>query len=788
MKNYIKRLYIFGAIVFVIIVASMMLQYQYNNQLLEDNIKDMTEKSAEVLNIKINRWLNDKAQVINSTANLFAVDGFDDGKKLAALEQLLEENDDFSSIYYGKPDNQFITASDWEPPASFDLRVRPWYLKAVEEEGLIFSEAFTNASNDNIIVTIARPVYSNDKSDGQLEGVVAGDLNISTIVSYVKEARGQNEQLFILTDSNGNILAHPEIDDGVEKDLHNIEDICENSLSDLAGQGEIIKTEIDEQKGYFLYEDVAETDWYLTSFIPFTEYNNLFENMLQSFLLGILVMLIVFISFFYFQYQNAVKPLEEFNQEIQRIDLENNLDYRLKEDKNSDFSFLSESINSVLEKTQEYFNNLVEKKESLSFFASHDALTMVANRRYFIEELDNEIDENSYGSVLLLDIDEFKEINDTLGHVTGDIVLQVVASRLEELNNENVTLARYGGDEFLILLKKIDDPLEVEEFILKIREQFIKPVDAIGNEVYVDFSVGVTQYPEDSNNPHQLITNADIAMHRTKKSRKGQFIFFNQDMIDKLHERKDIRNILNEAVDNDGFRLVFQPQVNLKTSKADKVEALVRLKNHDISPGKFIPVAENTNLIIKIGRLVTEKAIMAIAGWKEQDLKPKMVSLNYSAKQLNDESYVHFLKDMLEEYDVRPDYLEIEITESCLFSNIKEAMYFLRQLQELGVKIALDDFGTGYSSFNQLSFVPADHIKLDRSLIQRFTNGDENKAIGSLIDLIHNLGFSIVAEGIEEEEGFRQLEEINCDYIQGYYFSRPLSERDLIEEYEKEYF
>lgn len=784
MKNYIRRLYIFGAIVFVVIAASMLFQYQYNNQLLEDNVRDMTRKSADVLNIRINRWLNDKAQVINSIAGILATDNFEDDETLKVLEQLLEENQEFSSLYYGTPDNQLISGSGWEPDADFDLRLRPWYTQAVAEECLIFTEAFVNASNDNIIFTIARPVYSN----GQLEGVVAGDLNISTVVSYVKEAREHDEQLFILSDSNGNILAHPEFDADPERGLINVENLHENPLINTVAHDEIIRTEIDGQEGFFLYQEIQDTDWHLSSFIPLTEYSSLFENMLKSFLVGILVALIVFIAFFYFHYQNAVKPLERFNQGIKEIDLENNLDYRLNKDENSDFSFLVESINDVLEKTQGYFNSLVEKRESLNYFANHDSLTKIANRRRFIDDLNDEIDDGGQGSVMLLDVDDFKEINDSLGHVTGDIILQEIASRLEMLANENITLARYGGDEFLILLKQLDDPLEVEKFISEIKQQFIRPVNAIGTEVYIDFSIGVTQYPGDSNNPHQLITNADIAMHRSKKIRKGHFVFFNQEMVDKLHERKDIREILNEAVDNDGFKLVYQPQVNLKTSKADKVEALVRLKEYDISPGKFIPVAENTILIIKIGRLVTEMAIKAVADWKEKGLKPKMVSINYSAKQLNDTGYIDFLKEKLKEYGVQPDYLEIEITESCLFSNIKEAMFFLSQLQELGVKIALDDFGTGYSSFNQLSFVPADHIKLDRSLIQRFTSGDENKTIGSLIDLIHNLGFSIVAEGIEEEDGFRQLKEINCDYIQGYYFSRPLSEEDLLEEFEREYF
>jgi len=404
-----------------------------------------------------------------------------------------------------------------------------------------------------------------------------------------------------------------------------------------------------------------------------------------------------------------------------------------------------------------------------------------------MDKLKDELRIENEGAVLLLDLDNFKDINDTLGHLYGDKVLKKISKKLIELESKKIFVSRFGGDEFLILIRGETEIEKVNEYINKITEHLEKPINVFNNELHIEFSMGVTLYPQDSTDMNKLITNADTAMYRVKKKGKSHYMYFNQNMTKKLNEKKRIKNILRDAIKSNGFKLKFQPQVNLKTGKADKLEALLRLEKYDISPGKFIPVAEETGLIIDVGRWVTEKTVEEIRDWKDNGYETRTVAINFSGEQLNDDKYVEFLKDTLEKYDIKPECIEIEITENILIEHKNESLEFLDNLKDLGVKIALDDFGTGYSSLSQLTFLPADYIKLDKILIERFIAGEKLNSIESLIKLIHSLDLKVVAEGIEEYDLFKYLKKNNCDYIQGYLFSRPLAKEDLIKDYNKNY-
>ncbi|MGM0446083.1 MAG: bifunctional diguanylate cyclase/phosphodiesterase [Bacillota bacterium] len=787
MNNNINKFYIWSIVVLLVISFSFYYQYTRNNEILVENAKEMTETRVELLNEKINNWLNSRTQLIDDANNYISLNNKSDQEILNYLTILLENNDEFFSVYYGTYQNEMINASGWTMPEDFDLRERPWYKKAINNnDEIIFTEAFINASEDDIIITIASPVYS-DKN-GSLLGVIAGDVSISTIISHVEGQNTVDEGFFMLIDSENQILAHPDVDYNLKEGLPSLNQKYKENIQRDNLRGIKLKSITENNKeGFLTYTKVNNTDWILASFTPLQNYTESFTQLFRSFLIAFITSLLVVLIFFWLLNKYVFRPLETFNKNISKIDLENNLDYRIPVSDNNNFSYLNKSVNSVLDKAQKYFKELKEKKNSIKHIANHDPLTNLPNRRKFMDKLQKLLDKNCKGAVMLLDLDNFKDINDTMGHTFGDKILVKIADKLKKLKSEEIFISRFGGDEFLILIKDKVDLDKLNEYIEKINKIFEKPVVVEDNSFHIGFSMGISLFPYDSNDINQLIANADMAMYRVKNRSEKKHIYFDHTMTDKLKEEKDIEKILRNALDNDGFVLNFQPQVNLKTKEADAFEALLRLKDYNISPDKFISIAEEKGLINKIGRWVTKKAVKQIAEWNNEGMKEKSISINFSPYQLSDLKYIDFLRKLINRYNIKPSQLEIEITENILLVNKTESVKFLNRLKELGIKIVLDDFGKGYSSFNYLTYIPVDKVKLDKSLNDQFISENNFDTIESLISLIHSLHLEVVAEGIEDEGRRDKLIRGNCDYIQGYIFDKPLKIEELNKVYYKRY-
>lgn len=454
------------------------------------------------------------------------------------------------------------------------------------------------------------------------------------------------------------------------------------------------------------------------------------------------------------------------------------------ENKEQELNQKEEEIKISSWQIKNYNDEITELNKKLEYKTLYDPLTKLPNRRQFINNLKAELKADRSGAVVLIDLDNFKEINDTLGHVYGDIMLSQIGDRFLDLNNDNLFIARYGGDEFLLLIKGVSRIDEIEEYLNSIEECLNSPFNVNDDFLHIDYSIGITLFPEDSKKTYDLITFADTAMYRAKGLFGQNKLYYNDRMFQELMKKKEIREILKDALKNDNFNLVYQPQINLKTGKADTFEALIRLKDEDISPGEFIPVAEESNLIMDIGRWVTEAAIRQLADWQNKGFHTKSISINFSAQQLNDFSYIDFLKDKLKYYGVSADLLEIEITETVLLEKKDKSIGFLNKLKDSGVKISLDDFGTGYSSLSYLTYIDLDKIKFDRSLNQKFLQDNYTDTMAGLISLFHSMNLIIVAEGIEEKDNFKKLSESACDYIQGYLFSRPVSPEAIEKIYE----
>jgi len=509
------------------------------------------------------------------------------------------------------------------------------------------------------------------------------------------------------------------------------------------------------------------------------------------------------------------KNVDFMDSEIQNIKVEENDISLISLSNDNPFSGIANSVNGLLHKVHSYIvqikdftseishkNDLLTaseealisqleeinlQKEKIHFLADHDPLTNLPNRRLFHETLNQALDSQKRGAVLMLDMDNFKSINDTLGHIFGDKVLKMTADLLETFKSPSIFVSRFGGDEFLILFEFGDANNQLSSFTKNIYKAFEHPFIIDDNDIKVDFSIGLSIFPDDSADIEQIIMNADLALYEIKNNGKNGYAYFNQTMASHLKHRIDVKSILLNALENDGFKMVYQPQVDLKTGKTTGFEALVRLKDHAISPADFIRIAEDNGLIIPIGRLITKLVIQQISNWIQMGYAPKPVSINFSALQFNDLSYIHYLLELLSSHGVKPEYIIIEITEHFFLDNKEATIFFMNTLHAHGINIAVDDFGSEYSSLSYLAILPIDTLKFDRDLNLRLLDLPNTDVIKHLIAFVHSLNLKVVAEGIEDYDHVKKLIESGCDTIQGYYFSKPLEVSDLTLNYDKIY-
>ena len=431
--------------------------------------------------------------------------------------------------------------------------------------------------------------------------------------------------------------------------------------------------------------------------------------------------------------------------------------------------------------THEEITERQRAEERIAHMARHDALTDLPNRILLRERLEHELKRVKRGeclAVLCLDLDHFKDVNDTLGHPIGDELLKVVADRLRAATRELDTIARLGGDEFAIIMTAMQQPTDAAALSRRVRESIVKPYQIDGHQIIVDISIGISVAPVDAVNPDQLLKNADMALYGAKADGRGTYRFFEPEMDSRMKARRTLEMDLRQALTKEEFELYYQPLVNLQTNDITAFEALVRW-NHPskglISPAEFIPVAEETGLIIPLGEWVLRNACREAAGWPEH-IK---VAINLSPAQLKSRDVVATVRKALTESGVAGARVQLEITESVLMQNTFSTLSTLHQLRALGVQIAMDDFGTGYSSLSYLRSFPFDKIKIDRTFIEDLSNGAEPLAIvHAVAGLAKCLNMISTAEGVETQQQLDKLQSVGCTEMQGYLFSkaRPASE------------
>jgi len=428
-----------------------------------------------------------------------------------------------------------------------------------------------------------------------------------------------------------------------------------------------------------------------------------------------------------------------------------------------------------------------QAESHLTFFANHDALTGLPNRAMFHQRLTQALARaqrfSKMVAILFVDLDHFKEINDTLGHDAGDRLLKQLAVRLRDCLREGDTVGRQGGDEFVVLIEDVADPSQVTQVVQKIIDTVARPFLLVAKERHVTASIGISIYPDDGHDQQTLLKNADIAMYRAKEQGRNNFQFYSAEMNQHSFERLALETSLRRAVERREFLLHYQPRVDMQNGRITGVEVLVRWQHPDLGivlPAQFVPLAQETGLIAPIGEWVLRTACAEARGWIERGLPPVRVAMNLSALEFARDGLAVMVAQVLRETGLDPGLLEFEITESTIMHNADRAADILRQLEQVGVRVAIDDFGTGYSSLSYLKRFPIASVKIDHTFILQIPHDADDSAITrAVIAMAHNLNLKVVAEGVETVEQYRFLQEHHCDEMQGYYYSKPVDAATL---------
>ncbi len=448
--------------------------------------------------------------------------------------------------------------------------------------------------------------------------------------------------------------------------------------------------------------------------------------------------------------------------------------------------FKSDEITHYISIGQLFLNSTlpIASKDGFIFY---DQLTGLPNRRYFDQEFSKALDHatrsNTKLAVFMLDLNHFKYINDTLGHHIGDEVLQMTGKRLNSIIRNSDLCARLGGDEFAIIVNDVRETSMLSMLASEIVKRLSAQLDIDGNALHVGCSIGIAGFPRDGDNSAVLLEKADRAMYEAKLHSIRHFVFYHEESGDRLLRIQQLENEAGKAIAKDHFKIFYQPQIDLKTGKCNRVEALLRWDHPvlgEVMASEFIPILENVGLAREVGYWTIQKVYEQLRDWHENQNLPINVAVNLSSHQLIQRNFIEYLKELIGTDEALNSFLNIEITESMLFGDMVTAMEKLQDMDEMGIKVSLDDFGSGYSSLQQLTYGYANLLKIDRKYVQLIP--DDNQAVAlvnSIIAMAHSLDMQVTAVGVENTSQLEHLKKQGCDYAQGFMFSKPLSAEEI---------
>jgi diguanylate cyclase (GGDEF)-like protein len=648
---------------------------------------------------------------------------------------------------------------------------------------------------------IGAPIF--DTNSGVIQGYIISTLSVSYFDPFLSTITTGKTGHGILIDQDGIILYHRDpslIGTSINSEI--LSELVKNFKKELAEPKGTLVLNNNDTKQIYGYSIIPELNWVLLATQDISEIKSLTTIMLPLLFMIcsiLLIIIIIFANSLSKRFSSPIIALRDAMRTASNGDLtvQSNIKSR------NELGELSKNFNKMLHIIKTNYEDLASMHEELlsneeqlrsnydhiEFLAYHDTLTNLPNKLAFLDfanaVLISSPQSQKFHAVYFVDLDNFKTVNDTLGHEYGDSLLVKTAQILTSIIGDNGMLARAGGDEFLIFKENIGSKEKAVQFASNIIDHFKNPVDLSGEVVYISMSIGIAVYPENGLSPNSLIKNADIAMYKSKDTGKNKFTLFDRKMEQELNRNTLVIEVLRNAIDMKEVYIQYQPLIELKTNNVISFEALMRIRSDKlgtIAPDEFIPIAEESGLIIELSTWLLREACSFNKTLIDSGVTPRPVAVNISSIQLNRPGFVTMISEILEETELPPEYLELEITESSLVSSIMDTTKLLYNLHELGVRISLDDFGTGYSSLNYLTNMPIDTLKIDKSFIDNICNNEKDSCIAqSIIQLAHSLDIKVVAEGVEQNNQLALLKAMQCDIIQGFIFSSPLHSMELID-------
>ncbi len=665
----------------------------------------------------------------------------------------------------------------------------------------LYTSVFRNPDNQKISLLVSKRINLRDASKDPIASkpIVRGYLVITVDLEFLDKELARhrihhNGTLF-LTDEKGRILFHP--DAAMKQQMlpqnpfEKLRTLVHPADQAHAHSEHLLKTNYQGNATLFMGQQIHD-QLFLFALLPES------ELLAASHRLGLVIMAITLLAIvltaallFAFLRHTLVKPilhLSNITKEFGR----GNLTLEIDVASNDEVGELAQSFKDMRQ-------NLQSSNEQIRYLAYHDHLTALPNRLMFNDYLEHSLGRARRASetlaLLYIDLDNFKRINDTLGHHAGDELLTLLAQRLRsslrqedylarpESERETDTVARVGGDEFTIILPAIKSPYAGASVATRVLEMLSHPFSVGPHEIFITVSIGITTYPQDAQNAEALVKNADVAMYHAKEQGKNNYQYYSESMNVAALERLTLENRLRGALERDELLLHYQPLIYARTQRITGVEALIRWQHPELGllpPAQFIPLAEESGLIVPIGKWVLRTACNQMKQWRDAGMSNLRMSVNLSNQQFRREPLNSVIEGTLVETGLPPEYLEVELTESTIMQSEKTAARMLTAIKKLGVRIALDDFGTGYSSLSYLRRFPIDTLKIDRSFVRDIASGqDDDAIISAIIAMAETLKLSVTAEGVETLQQFEFLRENRCNTIQGFLFSRPVPPEEI---------
>ena len=752
--------------------------YGFSSQLEAQSIESAALASTNDIKSLLLEKINSPDVLLNSTSSYY-------NNVKESLTQISNSFGNHVQYYVYDIDGYLVAASSTESSSDWsEIMTEP--VDFYHETTILSNSKFTNNTLDIVSPVIVK---------NQIAGLVRSNISIEYFGAFLSE--GSNN--FIIDDDGQPLFGYGLSSKDDQRFYTHIDPLRKKLLQN---GGQINSAFSDTYKYIYGYASIPEYNWIYVVKQDTSTYTSIVSTLPVVFIILLTIVVLMAILLSNHLATKYTKPVLMLADNMQKA-ADGDLEVHCIVESDDEFGTLSTNFNHMMDIISANYNDISNAQQALQAsqlelqnnyhdverLAYTDALTGLYNRMAFFkfapEILAGDKRNLKTHAVIFIDLDGFKGINDTLGHDYGDLLLQSVSSQLSTYINDDDILARNGGNEFVILRNHVPSHEDLENFLKTLVSIASTPFVLDDETVHITLSAGAAIFPQNGLSLNELMKNADIAMYTSKNSGKNSYTFFSSSMEDDLNRRNDLVDILRDAVHNKDIYLLYQPQADVSTGKILGCEALMRLNSPIVgyvSPDEFIPVAEECGLIDELGEWALVEACNFNQRLIDDGFEPLKISVNVSTTQLRGNRLIRAIEALPEKTSMPLQYLEIELTESVLMTNFEHNLALIRRMKEFGIQIALDDFGTGYSSFSYLTKIPIDTLKIDKSFIANICQNENDKYIaGTIINLAHQLNITVVAEGVETIEQLKVLQNQTCDILQGYFFSRAVSENDFRE-------